>query len=224
MKVATMPKSKPVSPFLAGDLNATVPADERTWARSHGTYIAGRAWLDEADATAAAMEVKWGVDRLRLLVGLELREKFDRQRYLLNQAIWHGELEDVRRESGRAVKAWLALDAAATEAGATPLDPLVWEVAVGTGDDVHVVAIVPDNAHAHRGHCARPQGRCLHARRNRSPARRHADGGQGQDAVARRQRHRVTQIDRRSARRDRRHRYAAGRRHRTLTSYGAAGR
>ena len=71
---------------LAGDLNATVPADERTWARSHGTYIAGRAWLDEADATAAQMEAKWGVDRLRLLVRPELREKFDRQRYLLNRA------------------------------------------------------------------------------------------------------------------------------------------
>ena len=217
-----MPKKS--NPSLAGDLNATVPADERTWARSHGTYIAGRAWLDEADATAAQMEAKWGVDRLRLLVRPELREKFDRQRYLLNRAIWHGELEDVRRESLRAVKAWLALDAAATAAGATPLDPQVWEVAVGTGDDAHVAAIVP-------GQCARPpviaagpQGRRLHARGNRPPARRHADGGQGQDAVAWRHRHRVTQIDRRSARGDRRHRYAAGRRHRILTSYGAAGR
>ena len=133
-----------------GDLDATVAADERLWARSHCTYIAGRACLDEADATAARMEAKWGVDRLRLLVGPELREKFDRQRFLLNRAVWHGELEDVRRESGRAVKAWLALDAAATTAGATPLDPQVWEVAVGTGDDVHVAAIVPDNAHAHR--------------------------------------------------------------------------
>ena len=38
------------------------------------------------------------------------REKFDRQRYLVNQAIWHGELEDVRRETGRMVNAWLALD------------------------------------------------------------------------------------------------------------------
>jgi hypothetical protein len=135
---------------VAGDLNIRPPADERTWARSHGTYIAGRAWLDEADATAAQMEAKWGVDRLRLLVGPELRERFDRQRYLLNQAIWHGELEDVRRESLRAVKAWLALDVAATEAGAMSLDPKVWEVAVGTGDDAHVAAIVPDNAHAHR--------------------------------------------------------------------------
>ena len=43
------------------------------------------------------MEAKWGCDRLRLLVGPELREKFDRQRYLLNQAIWHGDLEAVRR-------------------------------------------------------------------------------------------------------------------------------
>ena len=148
--------SKPRSQVtpLAGDLDAITPTDERpgterSWARSHGTYIAGRAYLDEADATAAQMEAKWGVDRLRLLVGPELREKFDRQRYLLNQAVWHGELEDVRRESLRTVKAWLALDAAATAANKPPLHPLVWEVAVGEGDDTHVAAIVSDNAHAH---------------------------------------------------------------------------
>ena len=92
------------------------------------------------------MEAKWGVDRLRLLVSPELREKFDRQRYLLNQAIWHGELEAVRRESLRTVKAWLALDAAATAANKPPLQPLVWEVAVhaagdADGDDTHVAAI-----------------------------------------------------------------------------------
>jgi ectoine hydroxylase-related dioxygenase (phytanoyl-CoA dioxygenase family) len=62
---------------------------------------------------------------LRLLVGPELREKFDRQRYLLNQSIWHGELEDVRRESGRMVNAWHALDRAAEAAGALNLNPLV---------------------------------------------------------------------------------------------------
>ena len=69
------------------------------------------------------MEAKWGCDRLRLLVGPELREKFDRQRYLFNQAIWHGELEAVRREANRMVVAWQTLDRAATAAGkgVTPL-------------------------------------------------------------------------------------------------------
>lgn len=133
-------------PIIAGDVAVRPLGDERSWARSNGTYIAGRAYLDEADQTACEMEAKWGADRLRLLVGPELREKFDRQRYLLNQAIWHGELEDVRRESMRMVKAWLALNAAAEDAGKLPISPHVWEAAL---EDGSVAAIVPDNDHAH---------------------------------------------------------------------------
>lgn len=119
----------------------------RTWNGTHGMFLAGRAYIDEADQTATEMEAKWGAGRLRMLVGLELREKFDRQRYLLNQAIWHGDLEQVRREAGRMVKGWLALDRAATEAGAAKLDPQVWEIGL---EDGSVAAIVPDNDHAHR--------------------------------------------------------------------------
>jgi len=127
------------------------PQDQRpmgsthSWARTPGTYIAGRAYLDGADETAAEMEAKWGVDRLRLLVAPELREKFDRQRYLLNQAIWHGELEAVKREAGRMVKAWEVLDREATSAGRRPLSPAVWEIAL---EDGTVAAIVPDNTRA----------------------------------------------------------------------------
>ena len=124
----------------------TMMATEHSWARTPGTYIAGRAYLDGADETAAEMEAKWGCDRLRLLVGAELREKFDRQRYLLNQAIWHGELETVRRESNRMVAAWMALDRAAEAAGALELNPVVWEVPLADGS---VAAIVGDDAHAH---------------------------------------------------------------------------
>src|SRR5258708_6557656 len=115
-----MQKPKPKTNLTAaaeGFTPRTMMATEHSWARSAGTYIAGRAYLDGADETAAEMEAKWGCDRLRLLVGPELREKFDRQRYLLNQAIWHGELEEVRRESNRMVAAWLALDRAAESAG-----------------------------------------------------------------------------------------------------------
>src|SRR6187455_446643 len=100
-------------------LNTVTP--NHLWSRSHGGFIAGRSYIDGADQTAAEMEAKWGVDRLRLLVSPDLREKFDRQRYLFNQAIWHGELEVVRREAGRMVTAWLALDKAATAAGKQPL-------------------------------------------------------------------------------------------------------
>ncbi len=131
--------------LMAGELAPRPMSDERSWARTNGTYIAGRAYLDGADETAAEMEAKWGADRLRLLVDAQLREKFDRQRYLLNQAIWHGELEQVRRESGRMVSAWMALDRSAVAAGKQPLSPQVWEVPL---EDGSVAAIVPSIEHA----------------------------------------------------------------------------
>ncbi len=124
--------------------------DPRSWSRSPGTYITGRAYIDGVDETASEMEAKWGAGRLRLLVEPELREKFDRQRYLHNQAIWHGDLESVRRECGRMTNAWLALNRAAEAAGAVPLSPLVWEVVLDNGS---VAAIVPDGGHA--GHVVR---------------------------------------------------------------------
>lgn len=132
-------------PVFVGDTVATPSPEPRAWARNHATYISGRAWLDEADKLAADMESKWGCGRLRLLVPPDLREKFDRQRYLLNRAVWHGELEDVRRESGRMVNAWIALDRAAVAAGAEKLDPAIMEVVLDSGV---VAAIVPDLQHA----------------------------------------------------------------------------
>ena len=90
-------------------------------------------------------QAPWGADRLRLLVSPELREKFDRQRYLFNQAIWHGELDEVRHEAGRMVNAWMALDRAAESAGASKLSCEVWEIALADGS---VAAIVPTDSHA----------------------------------------------------------------------------
>lgn len=118
---------------------------DKSWARTNGTYIAGRAYIDGADETAAEMEAKWGADRLRLLVSSELREKFDRQRYLFNQAVWHGELEEVRLQSGRMVNAWMALDAAAEAAGKAKLSTVVWEVPLDGG---RVAALVRDGSEA----------------------------------------------------------------------------
>lgn len=130
---------------ILGDQVVRPMSNARSWARTNGEYIAGRAYLDGADETACQMEAKWGADRLRLLVSPELREKFDRQRYLLNQAIWHGDLEAVRRESGRMVTAWLVLDKAAAAAGKERLAPNVWELAL---DDGRVVALVHTDADA----------------------------------------------------------------------------
>src|SRR4051812_11857673 len=117
----------------------------QSWAKTPGTYLSGQAHIDGADQLAREMELKWGAGRLRLLVSPELREKFDRQRYLFNQAIWHGDLEAVRREGTRMVKAWMALDGAASEGEEAVLSPEVWEVRL---EDGSVAAIVPDGAHA----------------------------------------------------------------------------
>lgn len=136
------------SPRLTHEVYGSAAGNDgptRTWASAHGTYIAGRSHVDECDALAIEMEAKWGCDRLRLLVPTEMREKFDRQRYLMNQAIWHGDLESVRRESGRMVKAWRALDRLATEAGKATLPKDVWELTLSDG---RVAAIVPDNIRA----------------------------------------------------------------------------
>jgi hypothetical protein len=102
-------------------------------------YIAGRAALDEADALEVQLELKWGRDRLRLLVSTELREKFDRQRYLTSQARWTGNLEDVKREAARMAKAWTALDKAAEANGAEVLDPAIWEVCLEDGTVATIV-------------------------------------------------------------------------------------
>jgi len=103
------------------------------WMVTPGAYISGRASLDEADALEVELELKWGRDRLRLLVDTALREKFDRQRYLTSQARWHGQLDDVQREAKRMAAAWKALDKAATESGAQVLDPAMWEVTLEDG-------------------------------------------------------------------------------------------
>lgn len=109
------------------------------WQRTPGTYLAGSEHIEDADAAAIEMERKWGRGRLRLLVEAGLREKFDRQRYLFNQALWSGDLEDVKREAARMATAWKVLDRAATASGAKILPPTVWEVALADGS---VAAIV----------------------------------------------------------------------------------
>lgn len=127
-------------PKKSESLPVLAPGVEAEWQRSNATYIAGRAHLDGTDELADQLERKWGVGRLRLLVNAELREKFDRQRYLYNQALYHGTLEDVRRESARMAAGWRALDRAATEAGAAPIDAnTVFEIADDNGGVIQVV-------------------------------------------------------------------------------------
>ena len=110
-----------------------------SWQHTSWQYVAGRAAIDAADLLAVAMEAKWGAGRLRLLVDTETREKFDRQRLKLNNAIHYGNLKQVQTEAQRMVNAWNYLDQAATQAGAAELSALVWEIALSDG---RVLALV----------------------------------------------------------------------------------
>jgi hypothetical protein len=166
------------STSMSGD---TGDRPTRTWAKSHGTYIAGRSLYRRGrHGRRSDGKSKWGVGRLRLLVPAELREKFDRQRYLLNQAIWHGDLGDVQREAPRMARAWRALDAKATTLGQEPLSPVLWEIPLADGS---VAVLARDNADASQVCGERSGGGRLHARRNREASRREQPRGEGQGVV-----------------------------------------
>jgi hypothetical protein len=114
-----------------------------TPATTPGLYMARQAHIDEADKLAAQLETKWGCGRLRLLVGPELRIKFDRQRYLLNQAIWYGSLEDLAEQSRRMCNAWNALDQAAMALNAKPSDERTLELTLTDGTVIVICADIP---------------------------------------------------------------------------------
>jgi hypothetical protein len=110
-----------------------------------------KAILDGVDEIARQMERKWGVGRLRLMVSDVLRIKFDAQQAKLDAAIATDQETYIRAQAEGMRRAWLALDRAATDAGAEPLAPEVWEcVLPATGE---VVSIVRTEAEAH--HVAR---------------------------------------------------------------------
>jgi len=110
-----------------------------------------KAILDGVDEIARQMERRWGVGRLRLLVSDVLRIKFDAQQAKLDAAIATDQETYIRAQAEGMRRAWLALDRAATDAGAEALAPEVWEcVLPATGE---VVSIVRTEAEAH--HVAR---------------------------------------------------------------------
>lgn len=130
----------------------TAPRRVARWQETNGTFLAGRAIVDEVDSLASEMDRKWGVDRLRLLVAPEWREKFDRQRVLWNRAIQNGELEDLRREGPRTVNAWRKLDELAVAVDARPIEPETWEVALEDGSVAVICRTLPEAfAAAHDG-------------------------------------------------------------------------
>ena len=114
------------------------------WQSSYGLYIAGSEAIDDMKLVSQQMEAKWGVGALRMHVPADLREKFDRQRYLTNQAMWFGELEDVKTQTKRMINAYRALDMAADALGSPVRPHEQWEVPLTFGAVLVVVRRLED--------------------------------------------------------------------------------
>jgi len=92
-----------------------------------------KAIVDGVDALATEMETKWGRGRLRLVVNDDLRSRFDQQHHAWGDACRTYTLDEIRRHGDAMRRAWSALDRSATEVGATPLEPSVWETRLEDG-------------------------------------------------------------------------------------------
>lgn len=89
--------------------------------------------LARLDEVARGMELKWGVDRLQRLVAADLAAKFGRQLIAMNGAIETGTADEAVAQIQACERGWLYLDKVATEAGAQPLKPDVFEVRLSDG-------------------------------------------------------------------------------------------
>ncbi len=99
-----------------------------------------QAITDGLDQLAREMEMLWGIDRLRLLVGDGLRLKFDMQTQKLNDALIDGNPEYVMVQAEGMKRAWSALDKAARDAGQKPLANHIWEIPLpSVGDSIALV-------------------------------------------------------------------------------------
>ena len=121
-----------------------IPPSRKQVQMTHAAYAPMRASqpsvLENLDQTAHAMERKWGIGKLRLLVAEDLRSRFDAQSEKLNAALKSGQrdLIDVQAEGMK--RAWLALDKAAETAGNKTVSAEIWEVRLPKSN--RLVAIV----------------------------------------------------------------------------------
>ncbi len=104
-----------------------------------------RSVIDGVDHVAVEMENQWGVGRLRLLVGDDMRERFDRQAELFNEAVLTNDVKAVRRHGEGMRRAWQALGKYASECRFCRIEPFAWEV---NGPD-GIIAVVRTNPEAY---------------------------------------------------------------------------
>ena len=102
-----------------------------------------RAALATYDAKVRAAEVKWGIDRLPLLVEADLRDRFWAQMDVLNKAIDRGSGVEVEEAVASTIRGVEALERRAIELGAEPVSGEVWEETTPKGA---VVAVCRDRS------------------------------------------------------------------------------
>ena len=107
--------------------------------------LAIKAVIDGVDHVAGEMENKWGVGRLRLLVGDDMRERFDRQAALFNEAVFTNDTKAVRRHGEGMRKAWQVLGKYASDCRFCRIEPFAWEI---NGPD-GIIAVVRTNPEAY---------------------------------------------------------------------------
>lgn len=98
-----------------------------------------QATIARLDHVAHAAETKWGIGRLPLLVAETTRARFSAQRRLLDQAIEAASPVDIVAQAAGMTRAWAALDAEATAAGAQPIAADVWEIRLADGSVARLV-------------------------------------------------------------------------------------
>lgn len=107
-----------------------------------------QSWFKEIDRLRCEIETEWGAGRLPGLVSDDMRARFARQKAKWSsayQAAWLADvltadmLAEVETQAGGMRRAYTAMAAAATEAGARPIAPWVWETTLANGQ---VLAIV----------------------------------------------------------------------------------
>ena len=96
--------------------------------------------LHRYDDEVSKVERKWGVDRLIWVVGGDLRDRFEKQMDLLNEAI--DKMQDVEHQVDVTLRGVAALEQAAIAAG---VQPLKGEWIEGNMPDGRVLAIVPND-------------------------------------------------------------------------------
>jgi len=113
-KIAMKKKSRKPDPFTAPELVGSEVAE--------AIYHA----LRPLDATATAMEDKWGVDRLPSLVGVDMAARFGAAKAKLDVAIAANDAAEVTKRAGVLLRGWQAMDAEAEQAGAKPMSVSAW--------------------------------------------------------------------------------------------------